>query len=109
MDDLAGRLKLSYATASNDDYSKPMTRERERHVARLEAISDAITELAALRTECDALRKDAERYRWLREHQRDGWLSLSYDPDWHLPAGAAAQRAYLDAAIDAALQGQSNA
>jgi hypothetical protein len=104
MDDLIERLKLSYATASNDDYSKPATMGRERHVARLAAISDAIAELAALRTECDALRADAARFLKLakavtgEEWERiSGQWPTSDDPEEYR------------AAIEATLQGQSNA
>ena len=50
----------------------------------------------ALQAEVDALRKDAERYRWLRDHGD----SLGYLESW-LPL----DRAEWDAAIDAAMNG----
>lgn len=33
-----------------------------------ELTSGIVAEIAALRQECEALRKDAERYRWLRDN-----------------------------------------
>jgi len=43
------RLRHAYATASNDDMSKPGTQKRARHCERLAAISDAINEIESLR------------------------------------------------------------
>lgn len=38
---LVARLRRAYQTACNDDYSKPGTEERARHVERLTAIDEA--------------------------------------------------------------------
>jgi hypothetical protein len=46
--EIVKRLRRSYATASNDDTSTPMTEKRFRHVARLAAIEDAADLLETL-------------------------------------------------------------
>lgn len=51
---------------------------------------------AALRAERDALAKDAERYRWLREN-----ATAVKAPGWHVVSET---RHCLDAAIDAAMK-----
>ena len=51
--------------------------------------------------EAAALRKDAERYRWLRKHHSDALLPLAWS---HGPA-ACAIGGDTDAAIDAAMNG----
>lgn len=68
-------------------------------------ILEAVTEITRLRAEAEALRKDAERYRWLRDRL------FGADWDWNnegvpvvlfrWPDGASIG-ADLDAAIDAA-------
>lgn len=42
---LTDRLRLSFVTAQNDDVSEPLSDKRDRHVARQEAIQDAIEAL----------------------------------------------------------------
>ena len=46
--ELAKELLHSAATASNDDVSAPMTEERRRHSARLEAMREAAERLEAI-------------------------------------------------------------
>jgi hypothetical protein len=67
----------------------------------------AAAELRRLHAECEALRADAERYRWLRECARA--TSEHWGGRWSLviegPApGGNAPPASIDAAIDAALK-----
>jgi hypothetical protein len=50
---LADRLEHATATASNDDYSKPGTRERDRHVERIDVMQEAA---AAIRSMAAALK-----------------------------------------------------
>lgn len=74
------------------------------HITAVDA-EDAIAEITRLRAEAEALRKDAERYRWLRDRL------FGADWDWNnegvpvvlfrWPDGASIG-ADLDAAIDAA-------
>lgn len=45
MADLVEELRVALRTAANDDYSKPGTPERARHVQRLDAIQSAIERL----------------------------------------------------------------
>lgn len=45
IDAIRKRLRQSITTASNDDYSRPGTPERERHAARLDAMDAAIAAL----------------------------------------------------------------
>lgn len=40
--EIVALLRRAYATACNDDLSKPGTRERFRHCERIEAIASAI-------------------------------------------------------------------
>lgn len=49
--DLVKRLEHARATASNDDYSKPGTPERTRHVERLDAMNAASDEITRLRAQ----------------------------------------------------------
>lgn len=47
--DLALSLRHAIVTASNDDYTRPGTQERQRHVARIDAMAaaaDFLMELA---------------------------------------------------------------
>lgn len=57
---------------------------------------EAAAEIEGLRAECEALRKDAERYRWLRTHG-----NAFYNCTVYQGIGAA-----VDAAIDAAMAAQ---
>ena len=77
-------------------------------------IDGAISENERLRQECEALRKDAERYRWLK-HKAPGEIVFDHINDDHRfelyvpfdgnPIDNDEQsNARLDAAIDAAMQ-----
>ena len=59
---------------------------------------DAAAELRRLHAENEALRKDAERYRWLRESK----CPMAVVSEDCLVLGMS----YMDAAIDAAMKGQ---
>lgn len=50
MSDLIERLGHAITTASNDDYTKPMSEKRKRHVERLTTMYAAIDEIKRLRT-----------------------------------------------------------
>ena len=60
----------------------------------------------AARDEAEALRKDAERYRWLRTNTDD---QIPFRGWWQIAGGAGADQSRLDAAIDAAMGGQKEA
>jgi hypothetical protein len=80
----------------------------------LEKAAQSLRELATLRTECDALRKDAER---LDAMQTGKWALFTphWEGDrWHIMPLADGEKweafgATLREVIDAALKGQSNA
>jgi len=59
----------------------------------------------ALAAECDQLRKDAGRYRWLADTCVTDWLGEEGPVLVHAKPWNANWRAELDAAIDAAMQG----
>lgn len=69
------RLEHAMTTAANDDYSKPLTTERARHVARLAAMSAAREEIERLRAEL----KDAGGYlsAFIAEHPDPGTGALA--------------------------------
>ena len=74
-------------------------------VMALVAIADVQPELDRLRAEVEALREDAERYRWLRETSANGWSNGDdYEPVlvFVTTADSKSWREELDAAIDAA-------
>jgi hypothetical protein len=64
-----------------------------------------VDRIAALEGKRDALAKDAERYRWLRDVGDESWVAMSRRryPD-HIPPSIEADR--IDAAIDAAKEGK---
>ena len=70
-------------------------------------IDDLTAELAAKTAEVERLRKDAERYRWLRHGDNDELVLVTYErhtemtPPCYLP-----RIEELDAAIDAAIAAQ---
>lgn len=79
-------------------------------------LAQAAAELRRLHAENEALRKDAERYRWLRE-TRFIWgdfrhisgvnpTAVGLEFGWFPTDAAKPARADLDAAIDAAMKGQ---
>ena len=77
-----------YCGLGHKDYA-PVTQRKE-------ALADALkAELTKLRAENEALRNDAERYRWLRHGN-------AYFPEAEMIRGGEE----LDAAIDAAMKGQ---
>ncbi len=90
----------SRARAAEREYSKvARTLKDLERVAKV--VSDHSDEVCAdnsqLRAECEQLRKDAARYRWLRSVGREQPKVVAYS------AGAA-----LDYAIDAAIEGKTN-
>lgn len=60
--------------------------------------STAQSDLTAARAECEALRLDAERYRWLRDRHNEP------SPGWHVRSNYTDIPDDLDAAIDQALE-----
>lgn len=51
---LAGRLHYAATTMQNDDLSEPQTEKRQRHIARYEALIDAVEFLEKLATRTPA-------------------------------------------------------
>ena len=72
----------------------------------IDEIDSLRTQLAAAQAEAEALRKDAERYRWLRTNTDD---QIPFRGWWQIAGGAGADQSRLDAAIDAAMGGQKEA
>lgn len=72
---LVEELRLSIATASNDDYSKAGTRERERHVARLDAMSRAASALEAQARELAEVRRERDEARRSARNNREERLA----------------------------------
>lgn len=71
----------------------------------MEALQVLNDRVALLVAENEKLRKDAERYRWLRENGNDGWYPAYYDgygKDRHELFVFSSERD-LDKAIDAAI------
>lgn len=78
---LADRLEHAIATASNDDYSKVGTRERERHVERIGVMQDCLASLRQSGEAIERAAKVAEETKLLEE----AWGALNfilafYDP-----------------------------
>lgn len=68
-----------------------------------------LSDYETLQAECEKLRKDAERYRWLRRHATLDGGSDYHFPEvhaWEYKEGAQSNEQYgsLDCAIDAAMQ-----
>jgi hypothetical protein len=71
--------------------------------------AQAEAEIRRLRAERDALREDAERYRWLKQNR--SFCVASYpDGEWTVPAGMVLIGTYddADARIDAARKGEAS-
>lgn len=66
----------------------------------VDKVKEMNTQLTQLRAEVERLRKDAERYRWLREnlYVEDGCLEMAKN----IYCPSALNKADIDAAIDAA-------
>lgn len=64
---------------------------------------DCGAEVSALRAELAEWRKDAERYRWLRDKCRDGSLTIARADDWSLHPWSGDD---IDKEIDAARKGE---
>jgi type II secretory pathway pseudopilin PulG len=79
----------------------------QKYIDALRArLQEAESRAAALQKELEAARKDAERYRWLRDdaaNQSDSWAIGVYPADERCIVTGAE----LDAAIDAALSKES--
>ena len=90
---IVAELERSITTASNDDYSDPLSEKRRRHVHRIEAMRNAVDYLRAGRTaikeaEAAALEQAAKmvegdliegRYRSWPSWNPDGNLSIERD------------------------------
>lgn len=66
------------------------------HYERMEAVVAALMAEHAQRAEVETLRRNAERYQWLRDVSTTTWRS--FQEQWRMPA------AQCDAAIDAAMK-----
>lgn len=71
------------------------------------AMTEVLAHIDALTAENDRLRKDAERYRWLRkQHWSDGYLSVVVNAKANVRLGARCpSHDALDATIDEAMKG----
>ena len=94
---LAESIERGELKATDDEFAYRLRNE----AALMERHAELERELAAKAEECEALRKDAERYRWMRKQPTADIYACWYPPVF--PAGdSPAQR---DASIDAALRG----
>lgn len=103
---IAGKLKLKAAAelrrlqAENDALRQQIQENASDALTYEFRIERRDNENYALQCEVEALRADAERYRWLRDGKNDWWnngiVQLHYDDFSH------ASEEELDAAIDAA-------
>src|SRR5690554_3509145 len=64
-----------------------------------------LSDYEALKAECEKLRKDAERYQWLADACVSDWLGEEGPVLVHAKPWNTNWRAELDAAIDAAMEG----
>ena len=92
-----------------EDYAAEVERLRAEKdavkIAAWDKSSEQLREMARLRLERDALRADAERYRWLRDNACHEWFDEDYPVqivNQVLPVHPAKWREETDAAIDAA-------
>lgn len=67
----------------------------------LECEKDYLSEIAELRAEVEGLKKDAERYRWLRDSAPEEWDVTRWLDNEHQEVHV---QDYLDDAIDAAME-----
>lgn len=78
--DILERLLMAVVTASNDDRSAPGTKDRERHIQRMDAMYDAVDEISGLRRALtDAINRN-------KGGVPDSALPF-YDPQRHLEEG----------------------
>lgn len=81
--------------------------DTEQETANAELIAAAVNALPGLLDECEMLRKDAARYRWLAGN---GWADAAFyatgPKEWGVGGVALLSGPQLDAAIDAAMQEQ---
>ena len=106
---------LEYLATENERLKELMakrTREHQQEMTsfRLRVRSQDDATFAALREENEWLRKDAERYRWLRDHAKSQYiasveLALTGNDDYTVRWFAGPSAKFLDAAIDAAREG----
>jgi len=102
---------MSNITERLQDEADQCRNDGAEDVARLlsdaaSAIDSLRTQLAEARAEAEALRKDAERYRWLRaEHERhDPICRLVWKRNGDRSSGEWVNTARLDSSIDLAIQ-----
>ena len=63
--------EITFEFACRDDcLDKMVPSDLRQLVAERDSLRARLAENEALQAECEKLRKDAERYRWLREHGR---------------------------------------
>ena len=91
MSDLVGRLRKR----ADDDGPGPFSHHR-----RIQ--EEAAEELTRLRAEVEALRADAERYKFLRDDFSPMGMNINGNHAWAYRRNATLKGPNLDAAIDAA-------
>ncbi|MFE1816452.1 hypothetical protein [Metapseudomonas otitidis] len=99
------RKKNDEARAFTDEVLQNRIAELEREVAEGDAaiaVWRGRTQRAEI--ELEACRKDAERYRWLRDQCHRDWDVMYTDIQIYIPGEGIEDHDDLDAAIDAAMQ-----
>lgn len=100
---LAARARVESLYGTSKSYTAECQKdENEARAELIRAISAVEAERDRLAAECEALRADAERYRWLRSSE-DTTLE---DLQWQLVRDYGDE--YLDAKIDAAMGGKES-
>lgn len=89
--------------AENDDLSKALSAMRHRFADAAEQCCKAERERDQLKAENEALRKDAERYRWLKSRPVNAPTCGPDLAQWDDHQGDALRGLFADEAIDAAM------
>lgn len=98
-------IRLSDYEALQAAYEEELFQVRQDRDTHFGALMRALEQVDALQAECEKLRKDAERYRWLRDAHAAHPISLTICSanDWGLKPWSGDDP---DAAIDAAMKGE---
>lgn len=111
MNDLIARLRAGLVEAADAIEQLQQRAEAAENAATfaLRSASDAHSRAEAAEAELARVKKDAERYRWLRDDE--GFAAIDWDANLRVPEmplewwETATGGDQLDAAIDAAMQG----
>src|SRR5690554_124388 len=98
-------VRLSDYEALKAAHEEELFQVRQDRDAHFGELMRALEQVDALKSECEKLRKDAERYQWLADACVSDWLGEEGPVLVHAKPWNANWRAELDAAIDAAMQG----